>query len=162
MIITSNSKGLKQLPTSNWLSRSKTLKQVTFSKEVPLQCLNDWCKKLKGQNRICIFHSIKLTGSIMPRIIAASVIIKLSNTKVFLGFHFFPFVSQVTVTWSSYFLLECGLCSLHCNFVISGITVWKSKVEVFDVQVQEREDQLHKINFHKCEKKVFSRTCARS
>jgi len=61
-----------------------------------------------------------------------------------------------------YILLECGLRSFHCDFVISSITVWKSKVKVFDVQVQEREDQLHAINIrnNQCKGRgeVFSKT----
>jgi hypothetical protein len=42
-----------------------------------------------------------------------------------------------------FFLLECGFRSLHCDLVVSSITVWKSKVKVFDVQVHEGEDKLH-------------------
>jgi len=44
------------------------------------------------------------------------------------------------------FLLECGLRSLDCDFVIGFITIWKPEVKVFDVQVHEREDKLQEIN----------------
>jgi len=44
------------------------------------------------------------------------------------------------------FLLECGLGSLDCDFVVGSITVWKAEVKVFDVQVHEREDKLQEIN----------------
>lgn len=44
------------------------------------------------------------------------------------------------------FLLECGLRSLDCDFVVGSITVWKAEVKVFDVQVHEREDKLQEIN----------------
>ena len=72
----------------------------------------------------------------------------MSSTKAFslvsMSPRFFLNLSDSNVEF--YILLECGLRSFHCDFVISSITVWKSKVKVFDVQVQEREDQLHAIN----------------
>lgn len=43
------------------------------------------------------------------------------------------------------FLLECGLRSLHCDFVVGSITVWKPEVKIFDVEVYEREYKLHEI-----------------
>ena len=72
----------------------------------------------------------------------------MSSTKAFslvsMSPRFFLNLSDSNVEF--YILLECGLRSFHCDFVISSITVLKSKVKVFDVQVQEREDQLHAIN----------------
>jgi hypothetical protein len=59
------------------------------------------------------------------------------------------------------FLLECGFRSVHCDSVVSSITVWKSKVKVFDVQVHEGEDKLHARNIHndQCkEQTAFAKT----
>ena len=88
----------------------------------------------------------------------------MSSTKAFslvsMSPRFFLNLSDSNVEF--YILLECGLRSLLCDFVISSITVWKSKVKVFDVQVQEREDQLHAINIrnNQCKGRgeVFSKT----
>jgi len=90
----------------------------------------------------------------------------MSSTKAFslvsMSPRFFLNLSDSNVEF--YILLECGLRSFHCDFVISSITVWKSKVKVFDVQVQEREDQLHAINIRNNQCKgegeggVFSKT----
>lgn len=39
-------------------------------------------------------------------------------------------------------ILKSSLCTFNCYFIISGITMRKAKVKVFDVQLQKGENKL--------------------